>query len=441
MDENPVLATRVADYRRGWFSSEAEIEIALDERYIELMTAGGQADVDIDGEFGELLSGQAINVDLAVGHGPIVFSDGLCFCMSTVHARLDDSDATVALITDELGMPYLAELSGDVSYAGTFTFTSNVPPIEYLHEDGQVSFSGLNVDGTLTGPELLVDAQAQRLFIDAAGSTASLENFALHGDSIRINHIVWAGDFAATIEQVSIVDAMTGTGSINVAGLRMEGNVDLDDTGELLEATVTYAADAISAPLEELALSDMQLTIRFTDLSVDAVTDYYDIMLDADLANSNSAAFALPSVMARLLANNPSISFDPIRFTLNDQSLAAAVSLRTVNGGQGGLDLSNPMLLLGMFEATANLTAAKPLLENLATQAAMAQLSGLDPSQLPPDQDVESMAEAQTQLMIATFLGQGYIIDDGENYATEIEYANGEVRVNGMPLPLGALMQ
>jgi len=440
LDENPVLALRVADYDRGWFSSHARVEISLDESYLELLNTAGQVDFD-DGVDGEILGGEAISVNVELAHGPIAFLDGICFCFSRVHARLDDSDEIVAMVTDELGMPYLAELNGQVSYAGTFSFTSNIPPIEYLDESGQLSFSGLTADGSLSGPDLLVDATAQRLLIDADGSTATFENFALNGDSSRINHILWAGDFSATLERVSIADALAGSGSIDIGGLRMEGNVDLNDTGELLDATVTYAADSVSVPQEALALSDTELTVRFANLSVTAMTDYYEIMLNLDVADPASATMALPPVITRLLENNPSVALDPIRFTLNDESLVAAISLRTVNGDRGGIDLTNPMMLLGMFEASANLTAAKPLLENLATQAAMAQLGTLDESQIPNDQDLESMAQAQTQLMIATFLGQGYIIDDGENYTTEIEYSNGEVRVNGMPLPLGALLQ
>lgn len=441
LDENPMLAIRVAEYDRGWFSSRARVEISLDENYIAMMAAGAQTDADVDADITEMLAEQAISVEVDLAHGPIAVADGVYFGMSKIHARLDDSDPTVAMITDELGMPYLAELDGRVSYGGTFSFTSNIPPIEYLDESGQLSFSGLTVDGTLSGPDLRLDGNAERLLVDADGATATIEDFTLAADSQRINHLLWAGDFSATLGRVSIVESLTGSGAVEIDGLRMDGDVDVDETGELLDATVTYAADGVSVPQEELALSDSEFTVRFENLSVQALTDYYDIVLNMDVTDPAAAAMALPPVLGRLLEKNPSVAFDPIRFTLNDESFVAGVSLRTVNGGQGGIDLSNPMVLLGMFEASATLTAAKPLLERLATQAALAQLGTLDESQIPPDQDPESMAEAQTQLMIATFLGQGYIIDDGQNYTTEIEYSNGEVRVNGMPLPLGSLLQ
>lgn len=441
LDENPAVAMRIADYSRGWFSSRAQVEVSLDESYVDLLSAQDAADDPADAEFADMLSGQHIGIAVDIWHGPVIFANGLYFGLSRLHARLDDSDPLIATVTQEFGMPYLAELHGRVSYGGTFSFESNVPPIEYIDESGQISFTGLNVDGSLRGANLLVDAASDRLMIDVAGSAATFENMRANTASMRINDVLWIGDFDAAVEQVALVDTLTGAGSVSIAGIRFDGETRLDDTGELMEARVTYAVDSVSAPREELELADAELTIALGNLSVAAVTRYYEMMLEADMQNPAAAMMALPEILDELIAHDPAIAFDPLRFTLNGESLEASLSLRTVGGAQAGFDLMNPMMLLGMLEASAELTAAKPLVEQLATQATMAQLATLEESQLPSDQDVESMAEAQTQFMIATFLGQGYLLDDGENYTTEIEYANGEVRVNGTPLPLGALLQ
>lgn len=441
MDENPVLAMQVADYSRGWFSSNARIVVSLDEDYVGMLNSTMPDDDATDGSVGDFLGGQQISIDMDVWHGPIVFTEGFYFGLAKLHARLDDDDEIGAMITDELGIPYVAELHGQLSLTGTFSFTSNIPPVEYFSESGQISFSGLSVAGALSGADLTISAESENLLIDAAGTSATFQNFSMNGNSTRINSVLWAGEFGSTIERVSIVNTLTGTGAMDFNGVRLNGSTDLNDTGELFDAQVTYAVDEFNVPEEEMRLTDSQFTIRFGNLSVAAMTEYYETMLSMDMEDPAAAAMALPPIISSLLANNPTVAVDPLRFTLNDESLTASISLRTVDGDQGGFDPTNLLALLGMFEASASLTAAKPLLEQLATQAAMAQLGEIDASQLPPGQDVESMAQAQTELMIATFLGQGYIVDDGENYTTDIEYANGEIRVNGMPLPLGALMQ
>ena len=437
MNENPVLALQVADYSRGWFSSQARIVVSLDEDYVAMLASSVPDD---DGGAADFLSGQQISIGLEVAHGPIILSDGFYLGLAKVHARLDDSDAFAAMIMEEIGIPYVAELDGRLSFTSRFSFTSNVPPVDYVNESGQVSFSGLTVEGTLQNSDLQAEGVAERLVIDAGGMATTFEDFTLTGDSTRVNAVLWAGDFSSSIERVSVVNSLTGIGSMDLSGIRIDGSTDLNETGELFDARVTYAVDAFDIPDEEIALTDSELTIRFGNLSVAAVTQYYETMMTMDMQDPGAAAAALPPILAGLLEHNPTLALDPLRFTLNDESLEASISLRTVNGDQAGFDLTNPMMLLGLFEASATLTAAKSLLERLAAQAAMAQLEGLDEDQLPPGEDAESMAQAQTELMIATFLGQGYLIDDGETYSTEIEYANGEVRINGMPLPLGALL-
>lgn len=442
MDDNPMFAMRVGDYERGWFTSRTQVEIGLDERYFEMIMAGA-ADIDADpAELAATMREQSITVPVDLAHGPIILMDGLHFGLSRLHAVLDDRDDLAALVTQELGLDYVAELHGQVSYFGTFSFTSNVPPIEYIDESSQLSFAGLNLDGTARGQDLQLEGGMDSLTIDTDGTAITIQNFHVASDSSRINQILWEGEFDSGIESLAIVDTLAGAdGAIELTGLRASGGADVDASGELLEATVTYAAEAVRLPADDMQLADAELTIDFENFSVEALTDYYEAALSMDPQNPGASAMAMQATVGRLLEHNPAISFDPIRFTLDDESLTAALSLRTVNGDQGNFDLMNPIMLLGMFEASASLNASKPLFEDLAGRAAAAQFGSVDPAQMPPGQDVESMAEAQAQLMIATFLGQGYIVDDGENYSTEIEYANGEIRINGMPLPLGALLQ
>ncbi|MGD2166733.1 MAG: YdgA family protein [Gammaproteobacteria bacterium] len=434
MDENPMFAMQVSDYERGWFSSQAQVRIAFDERYLELAAA----------DAGDIAAGadQGITVPVRIAHGPVVVTDGLYFGMSRIYAVLGDSDPLVAMATQELGLDHLAELSGQVSYFGTFDFTGSMPPIEYIGETGQISFSGLHLDGTARGPDLQLDGRMEDLAMDAAGTAVTIENLDVASDSTRINQLLWAGEFDGGIESMTIVDTLAGAdGAIELTGLQLDGRVDLDDTGELFDASASYTAESVRLPGEDMLLSDAELGIGITNLSVEALTEYYETAMDIDPRNPAPAAILLPGIGARLLAANPAVSIDPIRFTLDGSSLNAAISLRTVNGDQSDIDLSNPMMLLGMFEASARIAASKPLFEMLAGQAAAAQLGAVDPAQLPPNQDIESLAAGQASVMIISLLGQGYLVDDGENYSTEIEYANGEVLINGMPLPLGALLQ
>jgi uncharacterized protein YdgA (DUF945 family) len=442
MDMNPIFSMRVSEYERGWFTGQARITIALDENYAAaLMTDAVNADVE-DPATAAAISAQAITIPVELAHGPIILMDGLYFGLSRLHAVLDDRDALAAMVTQELGLDYVAELRGQTSFFGTFSFTGNVPPVEYINESGHVSFSGFEVDGSTRGANLQADGGMDRLVMDAEGNTVTVENMRLSADSMRINQFLWAGDFESDVQRISVVDTLAGArGAIEAVGLKMSGKVDLNESGELFDATMTYEAAQVRVPAEDIELTDAQLTIGLTNLSVEGITQYYETALTLDGQDPRAAAQAMSNIALRLLENNPAIAFDPIRFTLDGESLTAAIIVRTVNAQQGNIDLSNPLVLLGLFEASARLDASKPLVERLAGQAASAQLRTIEPGQLAPGEDLEAMAEGTASMMIVSFLSQGYLVDDGENYSTEIEYANGEIRINGMPLPLGALLQ
>jgi uncharacterized protein YdgA (DUF945 family) len=68
----------------------------------------------------------------------------------------------------------------------------------------------------------------------------------------------------------------------------------------------------------------------------------------------------------------------------------------------------------------------------IATLAARMQL-GSDPT-IPPDQ-LDYMAEAQSGLMLTLLVGQGVLIEDGDAYRAAFELVEGQMTLNGNPLP------
>jgi len=437
MDENPMFAMRIAEYERGWFSSQAQVEITFDERYAELLSAGNDTAV------AELPQGlnQTISVPVDLAHGPIAMLDGPYLGWLRMRAVLDERDAVIAEAIDELGLDYLAQLQGRVSFLGTFSFDGHVPPIEYLDESGRFSFSGVTAEGTLRNANLIAQGEMASLQMDSAGTAVTVENVSMNSDTTRINHLLWAGEFDANIDNMTIVDTLAGAGgATELNGLKMSGGAELDESGELLQMEASYAADRILLPAGDGEITDAELSMALENISVEGLTDYYEISLAFDPENPLEMTNALSDVVARILQRNPALTLDPIRFALDGEPLNAAVSLNTVGADQGGLDLTNMFVMLGLIEAAVDLTATKTLVHRLAGQAAAAQMGSVDPADLPPGQDIESMATANAEVMIIGLLGQGFIADDGDNYTATIDYSNGELLINGMPLPLGAFL-
>ena len=100
----------------------------------------------------------------------------------------------------------------------------------------------------------------------------------------------------------------------------------------------------------------------------------------------------------------------------------------------GTLSLDNPLLMLSIVNAKAELNVSKTLAGQLAAFGARMQLSS-DPT-IPPEQ-LDYMAEAQSGLMLTMLVGQGVLIEDGDGYKTSFDYTDGSMTLNGTPLPFG----
>ena len=108
-----------------------------------------------------------------------------------------------------------------------------MPPVEYVDEQGQLSFSGLNLDGVTRGSNLQLDGEMENLVIDSGGTAVTVDSLYLVSDSNRINQVLWEGEFDSGIESLNIVDTLAGAaGAMEFTDLRAFGSTELDPPGE-----------------------------------------------------------------------------------------------------------------------------------------------------------------------------------------------------------------
>ena len=98
------------------------------------------------------------------------------------------------------------------------------------------------------------------------------------------------------------------------------------------------------------------------------------------------------------------------------------------------MTFDNPLLLVSLVNADANVRVSKALAAKLAKLAAQMQIG--NDGTVPPDQ-LEYMAEAQSGLMLTMLVGQGVLLDDGDGYRSSLQFADGALTLNGKPLPFG----
>ena len=440
MDENAATSLVVETYDRGWFSSTASIAVGLGEQYARTLMAA--ADDDTDNPAAALLSAANVTFDLDIKHGPINLNDGLFLGLSKFVATLNDDSEVVREFQQTLNVPYLLELRGKVGFTGVFNFDADVPPVDYADETGQLLFSGATVAGSVNNQNLKTRGNIDELVFDVEAGSATIERINFVSDTTKIDTYIWTGTAEATIDNAVVADTVTGTEPVIVAqGLRLATQASLDDSGSLLNGTVSYGAASVISPIGDFQLDDAIVGLNATNLSVAGVSAYYEAMLTADPTNPLAAMQSVQQLGAEILGHSPTVSVRPIQFELDGESFAGDIEIRVLGDAvQGQLDLSNPLALLGLVEASANITASKLLIERLAAQVVSAQMgASLGGPGTPQGQDTQPMARTQSQLMLAAFLGQGYLVADGDNYTTNVEYANGQIVVNGTALPLGMM--
>jgi hypothetical protein len=89
-------------------------------------------------------------------------------------------------------------------------------------------------------------------------------------------------------------------------------------------------------------------------------------------------------------------------------------------------------LWLSAVDARATLEVAKPLATRIGALIVAQQQPVFDDAIAPEQRQM--FAEAQAGLLLATLMGQGILVESGDNYRVEIGASDGALTVNGQPL-------
>jgi uncharacterized protein YdgA (DUF945 family) len=415
-------------FDRGWLFSTARIELQLPpDNVAQLADAAGTP----LGVFGRL----PIVVEFA--HGPVALQNGVHFGWSAIVARPDMEAPGVAELTQTLGVPYLFEFRGRTPYLGGLHFDADSPPFELPIDEALLTSSGGTLAGSLTGRQLVADAQIGSLDLTSPTGTFAVRGLSASADNELRSEYVMPGETSLTVASISVAyPAQNAAPLFEVSNVTMQSDVDIDAAGELLEMRVTYDVDTLRVEDNEVTAASVGVAVR--NLDVAAVEAYSAAATDAAAgADAATLAASLGPLLERALKAGPSLTLDPLRFRYDGEPFEGRIEITTRPEQlppAGTLRLDNPLMLLGLIDTKADLRLSKTLAGQLATLAARVQLSG-DPT-IPPDQ-LDYMAEAQSGLMLTLLVGQGVLIEDGEGYRTSVEFTDGSLTLNGNLMPFG----
>jgi len=424
IDANGTVAARVTAFERGWFRSTAKIELSLapDAAQLGNLPPMAMASIPIAVEF---------------AHGPVAMLDGTYFGWSQMVAHLDPEAPGITELTQTLGVPYLFEFRGRTGFAGGLSFDADAPPFELPIDEALLTFSGGTLDGTFDGRQLEARTHVGSLDFTSPTGTFAISNLRASADNELRSQYVMPGEATFSIERIAVSDAFQGTTPVfETTNLSVVSATTLDSTGALLEMRVAYGLDSLRVAETEVSAATLEMVMR--NLDVAALEAYSAAISDAAATSDPADVLAvLGPQLDRALRAGPSLTLDPIRFRLDAEPFEGRVELVARPDRlppAGALDLDNPLLVMGLLDTDAEVRLSKTLAQKLAVLVAQMQLAS--DGSVPAD-ELEYLAEAQSGLIVTMLVGQGVLLEDGDDYRSSLVFSDGALTLNGNALPFG----
>jgi uncharacterized protein YdgA (DUF945 family) len=444
LPDDPVWDVSLEFYERGFYSSAATILIKSDDAYLNNRNGVLEDDEALE-LFGKLADGVRINLDIA--HGPVGMTGNPFVGWSSANAKIEPDTPFTEGFTETLAIPYLLRINTVSGFGGTTNFIAEVPPLKVEDAERIIDFSGLSLVGSFSGIE---DRLVYELVIDNVTGGSPAADYSIQGIRSSADNVFITDDLAVGKSDITIDRAEIGSVALPGSELVLENmSISMDATlgagGEKMSADIVYLLDAITLP-PATQLEGLQLVLKLGEIDIEAVQRYLELIQTMDPADGESME-ALPEEMAEalygILQGSPTFAIDPLVFRHNDASFAASVTLNLIGERlPAGPDLmqQNPAALLDAVRATASLAVDEPLAMSIAQTLMAQQLV----QSLPPDADfmqeeIEATAQMQSEVLLQSFIAQGMLVRVEGEVRGEFEYADGDVMVNGKPLPLGAL--
>jgi uncharacterized protein YdgA (DUF945 family) len=426
-------------YQRGWFGSAAKIDVVLSPASLAQLDEMGARAPDPRAASAVIalaaILSRPFTVDVQMSHGPLMLQDGADLGFSRMTARLDPDTEGLDALLETLGIPYLFEFRGRTGLDGVFRFDADSPPIDHTDDGDRLHSSGMQLEGRVNAERVSARAQAESLAIATGPWRLEVEGFTAEGDNILFPEGLVLGSFETRLDRVTLHNHDVSDAPLfEAVRPSFAGDLDRNGTGALVDAEIRKSVERLRAG--EILLEGAAFGMSARNLDIVAVRQYYDAA-QRDFA----AAPPARALLARLLGASPTIALEPVRFRLNGESFEASLEAEVRGGAvpaSTGLDVLDRALWADILTGAASINLSKTLAEDLAVEFGKMQLRGT--GQLS-DEEIEASVASQVGLILLVMSAQGFLQEIGDNYAMEIRYADGTLRVNGRELPLGLALR
>ncbi|RWR03569.1 hypothetical protein ED28_00875 [[Pantoea] beijingensis] len=426
------------DYQRGVFSSTARF----------VLQASSQTE-----DNALLKPGQSVVFNEKIDHGPFPFAQLkkliLIPSMASVHTELANTDPVKRLFELAKGeSPVQADTR--IGYSGATASDIKLLPIDYQNNESGERFAWnggtLKIDADAKGDKVGFNGNVDSLAITTKNQMNMPVLFTLNGVEATANtrlspQGVRIGD--QTINLQKLTASVNGQDAATVAGLKGKSTFDADE--KTVSGQIDYTVDSLKIQNQSFGQGKLAMKLsKFDGAALKAFSTNYNAQVQALLnqpgIDEDPQRYQLGmnqillDNLPTLLKGDPSISIAPLSWK-NDKgesSFNLAVNFKDPANVTGEAQNIGQAVDRVLKTLEGKLTISMDMATELMTHVAMAE-----GYQQP---DAAKLAEQQVKGVAA--MGQMFKLttQQDNNIVTSLQYATGQVTMNGEKMPLEQFM-
>lgn len=390
-----LLRTRILHFERGWFASQAELEVT----------------------FGSPATPQTLLLSSRVQHGPLGFARGFFWGRFRAVAVPGPENLYFKELAEAVNLPHLFELRSTAHLGGGGHFEVLIPPIRAVGADlvdpdalGSIDFAGMQLRGDWSagGATWRIEGGLESFKLAGDAAVLTLRDLSLDLTAHAVTDQLWLGPMALRVGAVALGESEQPA---SLSGQALALSIDSSARSGEATTDLTATVRAAQIALTDTALRDAQVSMSLPSIPV-AALDHYLENVDG------------PALRTALAAAAPVATFQPIAFSLAGGAFAAKLQV-ALNDHQvppaAVLQSSDLRRWLDYLHIEGALQVAAPLAEKIVAAGQQQPLGAA--------------------LQLLELLDQGLLRPSGDGYATALVLYRGELRVNEQVVPLVQLLQ
>ncbi|MFC6122060.1 YdgA family protein [Phytobacter sp. SCO41] len=424
------------NYHRGLFSSQMELVVK-----------------PVEGKENPWFKpGQTIVLHENIDHGPFPLAQlkklNVIPSMASVHSTLVNNEMTKPLFDIAKGQsPFVAETR--IAYSGDTRTDLTLHPLNSEKEGEKVAFSGgeFRISSDKDGNAVTVSGEAQSALVDTVNEYGqkiqlSLNNLKTEGSTQLASFNERVGSQKVTLDKLAI--SIENKEMAVIEGMKLNGKSEVAKDNKTINSQLDYTIQSLKIQNQEMGSGNLTLKIGQIDgeawhqfsqqynAQTQALMAQPDVMKDPALYQQK-AAEAFFNAFPLLLKGEPVITIAPLSWKNSKGETALNLSLFLKNPAADTAVSAPPQTLAQEVDKNVKSLDSKLTIPMDMAVEFMTQVAKLEGYQ---QDEAAKLASQQVKGLAA--MGQMFRITTLENntIGTSLQYANGQVTLNGEKMPL-----